>query len=119
MVDSQSTVLCAEAIKCPISCILWLFICNGYILNWLSQDKPPSTTKMCNLSLQFANVSPRLDWMARRIQGKHFTSKSELIIDPFPELQMTLVRAKSEESERKKRKLEDQMGLSLGLKFFN
>lgn len=34
--------------------------------------------------------------MALRIQGKHFASKSELIIDPFPELQTTLVRAKSE-----------------------
>lgn len=33
--------------------------------------------------------------MAQRIQGKHFASKSELIIDPFPELQMTLVRVES------------------------
>lgn len=33
--------------------------------------------------------------MALRIQGKHFASKSELIIDPFPELQTTSVRAKS------------------------
>lgn len=41
-------------------------------------------------------ASPRLDWMALRIQGKHFASKSELIIDPFPELQTTSVRAKSE-----------------------
>lgn len=35
------------------------------------------------------------------IQGKHFSSESELIIDPFPELQMTLVRAKSAEERRK------------------
>lgn len=41
-------------------------------------------------------ASPRLDWMALRIQGKHFASKSELIIDPFPELQTTSVRAKSQ-----------------------
>lgn len=38
--------------------------------------------------------------MALRIQGKHSASKSELIIDPFPELQMTLVRAKSKEKEK-------------------
>lgn len=44
--------------------------------------------------------------MARMIQGKHFSSESELIIDPFPELQMTLVRAKSAE---KRRKLKGQM----------
>lgn len=41
--------------------------------------------------------------MALRIQGKHFASKSELIIDPFPELQTTLVRAKSQCSVRGRR----------------
>lgn len=41
--------------------------------------------------------------MALRIQGKHFASKSELIIDPFPELQTTSVRAKSPYSERGRR----------------
>ena len=30
-----------------------------------------------------ADASPRLDWMAVRIQGKHFTSTSELVIDPW------------------------------------
>lgn len=39
--------------------------------------------------------------MALRIQGKHSASKSELIIDPFAELQMTLVRAKSKEKMQK------------------
>lgn len=57
---------------------------------------PLSTMNMWNLTLQQADESPRLDWMAVRIQGKHFASKFELIIDRFPELQMTFSEGKVE-----------------------
>ena len=48
--------------------------------------------------------------MALRIQGKHLASKSRLIIDPFPELQMTWVGAKSREGERRRVEMGGQEG---------
>ena len=45
--------------------------------------------------------------MALRIQGKHSASKSELGIDPPPELQTTSVRPKSK-TEREKNSEENE-----------
>ncbi len=59
-----------------------------------------SIVNMWNSTLEEADASPRLDWMALRIQGKHFASKFELINDPSPKLQMTSARAKSKDREQ-------------------
>lgn len=67
-----------------------------------------SIMHMWNVTPQYTDDSPRLDWMALRIQGKHSASKFKLIIDRLPELQTTLVKAKSRQLERERGREEER-----------